>query len=76
MDFNYPENSLVVVGALLRLVVCSLRIVGPVLPKNDQRAGSPRCRRASSQQCEGPQCRVSGAALQNAAYGAQLGNAG
>lgn len=41
MDFNYPENSLVVVGALLRLVVCSLRIVGPLLPKNDQRQGHP-----------------------------------
>lgn len=33
MDFNYPENSLVVVGALLRLVVCSLRIVGPCCRK-------------------------------------------
>lgn len=72
MDFNHPENSLVAVGALLRLVVCSLRIVGPCCQKWSE-AGSPRCRRASSLQCEGPQCRVSGAALQNAAYGAQLG---
>lgn len=38
------------------------------------RSRSPRCRRASSKQCEGPQCRVSEAASQNAAYGAQLGN--